>query len=81
MTLLQAIFPGILQGATEFIPVSSSGPMVLGWPEPGLTFDAISTPTDVPSGMVVAACTVVEVLSGRGRCAGRSTAGYQRHGE
>jgi len=86
MTLLQAIFPGILQGATEFIPVSSSGPMVLapwllGWPEPGLTFDTISTPTDVPSGMVVAACTVVEVLSGRGRCAGRSTAGYQRHGE
>ncbi len=46
MTLLQAILLGILQGATEFIPVSSSGhlvivPWLLGWPEPGLAFDAI----------------------------------------
>lgn len=39
-------------------------PWLLGWPEPGLTFDTISTPTDVPSGMVVAACTVAEVLAG-----------------
>jgi undecaprenyl-diphosphatase len=46
MSLLQAIFLGILQGATEFIPISSSGhlvlvPWLLGWPEPGLAFDAI----------------------------------------
>jgi undecaprenyl-diphosphatase len=46
MTLLQAILLGILQGATEFIPVSSSGhlvlvPWLLGWPEPGLAFDVI----------------------------------------
>jgi len=46
MTLLHAIFLGILQGATEFIPVSSSGhlvlvPWLLNWPEPGLAFDAI----------------------------------------
>jgi undecaprenyl-diphosphatase len=46
MTLLQAIILGVLQGATEFIPVSSSGhlvlvPWLLDWPEPGLAFDAI----------------------------------------
>jgi undecaprenyl-diphosphatase len=46
MTRLQAILLGILQGATEFIPISSSGhlvlvPWLLKWPEPGLAFDAI----------------------------------------
>ena len=47
--ILQAIFLGIVQGATEFIPVSSSGhlviiPWLLGWerdPEVGLFFDTI----------------------------------------
>ncbi len=46
MNTLHAIFLGIVQGATEFIPVSSSGhlvlvPWVLGWPEPGLAFDTV----------------------------------------
>ena len=44
--LWQAILLGILQGATEFLPVSSSGhlviiPHVLGWPDPGLTLDTV----------------------------------------
>ncbi|NDJ52776.1 MAG: undecaprenyl-diphosphate phosphatase, partial [Chloroflexi bacterium] len=43
MTIWQAILLGLLQGATEFIPVSSSGhlllvPWLLGWDPPGLTF-------------------------------------------
>ena len=46
MTFVQALLLGILQGATEFLPVSSSGhlvifPHLLGWPEPGLTFDTL----------------------------------------
>jgi undecaprenyl-diphosphatase len=46
MDLLQAIILGLVQGATEFIPVSSSGhlvlvPWLLGWSEPGLVFNTI----------------------------------------
>ncbi len=44
MTILQAIILGILQGVAEFLPISSSGhlvlfPWLLGWDAPGLTFD------------------------------------------
>jgi len=44
MDLFRAIILGLLQGATEFIPVSSSGHLVLfpwlvGWESPGLGFD------------------------------------------
>jgi undecaprenyl-diphosphatase len=46
MNLFQAILLGTLQGATEFLPVSSSGhlvlvPWLLDWPAPGLAFDAV----------------------------------------
>ena len=46
MSVLQALLLGALQGATEFLPVSSSGhlvlvPWLLSWPSPDLTFDAI----------------------------------------
>jgi undecaprenyl-diphosphatase len=46
LTIWQAILLGILQGLTEFLPVSSSGhlviiPYLLGWPDPGLFMDAM----------------------------------------
>ncbi len=44
MNLFQAILLGIVQGATEFIPISSSAhliiiPWLLQWDDPGLAFD------------------------------------------
>ncbi len=44
MDLIPAIVLGIVQGLTEFLPISSSAhlvlvPWVFGWPEPGLSFD------------------------------------------
>jgi undecaprenyl-diphosphatase len=46
VSILQAIVLGAVQGLTEFVPISSSGhlvivPAALGWREPGLTFDVL----------------------------------------
>lgn len=44
MTIFQAIVLGLIQGLTEFLPISSSAhlalaPLLLGWKDPGLAFD------------------------------------------
>jgi undecaprenyl-diphosphatase len=46
MSFLQAVVLGLIQGLTEFLPVSSSAhlrivPEVLGWDDPGASFTAI----------------------------------------
>ena len=46
MDLLQSIFFGFLQGLTEFLPISSSGhilifPALFGWEDPGAAFTAV----------------------------------------
>jgi len=46
MSIIQAIVLGLVQGITEFVPISSSGHLViirdvLGWEDPGLFFDVV----------------------------------------
>lgn len=46
MELVRALILGVVQGATEFVPVSSSAhlvlvPWLLGWEDPGLLFDTM----------------------------------------
>lgn len=80
MNILQAFFLGVLQGATEFLPVSSSGhlvlaPWLLGWPAPGLAFDAVvhwGTAVAVVvyfwrdwASLVPAACRALSSISGK----------------
>ena len=46
MSIFQAIFLGIIQGITEFLPISSSGHLILipkffNWADQGIAFDVI----------------------------------------
>src|SRR5687768_12465526 len=46
VSLIEAVLLGVLQGLTEFLPISSSGhlrvaPALLGWDDPGAGFTAV----------------------------------------
>ena len=56
MSILEAIVLGIVQGLTEFLPVSSTAhlrivPALCGWPDPGAAYSAV-----IQTGTLVAVC-------------------------
>ena len=59
MSDLHAIILALLQGLTEFLPVSSSAHLILpsqllGWPDQGIAFDAIDNqPVDILFALLV----------------------------
>ncbi|MFM8291634.1 MAG: undecaprenyl-diphosphatase UppP [Planctomycetia bacterium] len=59
MSILEAVTLGIVQGLTEFLPVSSTAhlrvvPALLGWPDPGAAFSAV-----IQLGTLVAVCVAM----------------------
>ena len=59
MTLVEAITLGIVQGLTEFLPVSSTaplriGPALLGWEDPGAAYSAV-----IQCGTLAAVCVAM----------------------
>jgi undecaprenyl-diphosphatase len=81
MTILEAIVLGLVQGLTEFLPISSTAhlrlvPAILGWHDPGAALSAV-----LQCGTLVAACTalrhdIVRLATGlwRGLVTGRPLA-------
>jgi len=69
MTALQAIVLGLVQGVTEFLPVSSSAHLILGskffgWPDQGIHFDMAANTGSLIAVMVYLRHTLAELLSG-----------------
>lgn len=59
MTLIEAITLGVVQGLTEFLPVSSTAhlrivPALLGWDDPGAAYSAV-----IQCGTLVAVCVAM----------------------
>ena len=69
MTMIEAVVLGVVQGLTEFLPVSSTAhlrvvPAVLGWSDPGAAYSAV-----IQLGSVVAAIAyfrqdIIDITSG-----------------
>jgi len=69
---------GLLQGATEFLPVSSSGhlvlvPWLLGWPNPGLAFDSVLHLGTLLAVLAYMRAEIVVVIAGWWRSVRRRT--------
>jgi undecaprenyl-diphosphatase len=74
MTTTQAIVLGILQGLGEFLPISSSGhlivvPWLLGWPDSGLAFDVALHLGTLAAVLFAFAADWVRLVTSAVRCA------------
>ena len=70
MSWLEALILGVLQGITEFFPVSSSGHLVLGQAvlgieAPGIIFDVLVHVATLISVLVVYRATIARLIRGQ----------------
>lgn len=82
MTLLQAIVLGLVQGITEFLPISSSGHLVMlpqffGWEDQGVVFDALLHGATLVALLIVFWKDLVRIVKG---LAGKDDADERRLG-
>jgi undecaprenyl-diphosphatase len=66
--IVQALVLGIIQGLTEFLPISSSGhlvlvPAALGWESPPLSFDATVHLATLIAVFAVFWCDIIQILA------------------
>lgn len=69
MSIIEALILGLVQGLTEFLPVSSSGHLaigkeLLGVDAPGLTFEVVVHAATVMSTIVVFRKDIISILKG-----------------
>jgi undecaprenyl-diphosphatase len=69
MSVLHALVLGAVQGLTEFIPISSSGhlvlvPEALGWDQPGLAFDVLLHVASLAALIAYFASDLKEIVTG-----------------
>lgn len=72
MSIFEAIVLGIVQGITEFLPISSSAhlvlvPYLLGWDDPGLRFAVVTNAATLFAAMVYFRADLVAVVTGAAR--------------
>lgn len=72
MTTLEALVLGLVQGLTEFLPISSSGhlvivPRLFGWEQPSVAFDVMLHSASLIAVLVYFRRELLEVLAGVAR--------------
>lgn len=77
MNVWQAIFLGFVQGATEFLPISSTAhlkavPVMLGWGDPGIAFTAVIQLGSIAAILWYFWGLLMEVIKGAGGAIARS---------